>query len=297
MISQDAPYAIAPPSHRLPRDTSVGIVRLQVSDLDRSLEFYTDALGFTVQRSADRATLAASRDEVLVELVELAQGARTRRGDRLGLYHYAILLPDRAALGSFVAHLARTHVRFGASDHGVSEALYLRDPDGHGIEVYSDRPREEWPVRGTVLQMMTAPLDLDALVHAGGNDEWSTIPAGTRIGHIHLHVGDLAMAEAFYHRALGFDVVARMPGALFMSAGGYHHHLGVNTWAAGAAPPSDDEPRLIEWTLSVPSAEDASAAAKSVQDAGYDARRDGADWLLRDPWGTAVRVAAASPAR
>ena len=164
------------------------------------------------------------------------------RGGQLGLYHFAILLPDRAALGRFVAHLARIGERAGASDHLVSEALYLSDPDGLGIEVYADRPRATWRYDGQrQLAMDTRPLDLNSLVQAAGGEPWTGMPAGTVMGHVHLHVGDIERAAAFYHAALGLDkVVWSYPGALFLSAGGYHHHVGLNTWAGpGATRPRD----------------------------------------------------------
>src|SRR5690606_740815 len=146
---------------------------------------------------------------------------------RLGLYHFAILVPDRATLGRFVAHLAATGVRFGASDHLVSEALYLRDPDGLGIEVYVDRPRSEWATSRRKLEMATEPLDLARVASAGQGEAWGGQPAGTRIGHVHLRVADRERSATFYHHGLGLDkMVWSYPGALFLSAGGYHHHLG-----------------------------------------------------------------------
>jgi catechol 2,3-dioxygenase len=210
---------------------------------------------------------------------------------RLGLYHFAILLPDRAALGRFVAHLAEIGARAGASDHLVSEAIYLRDPDGLGIEVYADRPRASWRAVDGQLQMDTAPLDLDALVQAAGGVPWSGMPAGTRVGHVHLHVGDLEKAADFYHAALGLDkIVWSYPSALFLSAGGYHHHLGVNTWAGAGAPrPTEQDARLLEWRLETPSAERAVA---SLAEAGYPARSTDDGWVVTDPWGTDLRLIA-----
>jgi NAD+-dependent protein deacetylase sirtuin 4 len=178
-------------------------------------------------------------DEVAAVRVEERLGAVLPEVERAlldrgrgGLYHFAILLPDRAALGRLVAHLAREGVRVGAADHLVSEALYLQDPDGLGIEVYADRPRSEWRHRDRQLLMATDPLDLPELARSAGAEPWTGAPAGTRLGHVHLHVGDIHRAAEFYHAALGFDrMVWSYPGALFLAAGGYHHHLGVNTWA------------------------------------------------------------------
>ena len=175
-----------------------------------------------------------------------------RRG-RIGLYHFAILLPNRAALGRFLKHLSDIGERAGMSDHFVSEAIYLSDPDGIGIEVYADRPRSAWRHEARQLAMTTNPLDVEDLVAAGGDEPWTGAPEGTVIGHIHLYVRDIDQAAAFYHDALGFDkIVWSYPGALFMSAGGYHHHLGTNTWAASAPIAADDDAKLIEWEVVVP---------------------------------------------
>ncbi|MBX6365824.1 MAG: VOC family protein, partial [Gemmatimonadetes bacterium] len=239
------------------------------------------------------AVLGAASGAPLVELRE-RRGARPvpERG-RLGLYHYAILLPDRAALGRFLAHLRRLGVDVGMSDHLVSEALYLRDPDGLGIEVYADRPRSEWRWHGGQLAMATRPLDLRGVLAAGGGEPWTGMPAGATMGHVHLHVGDLAAAAAFYHRALGLDVVVwSYPGALFLSAGGYHHHLGLNTWAAGEPPAGEADARLLDWELVLPARSDAAAAAASLGSAGYAVAREAGAYLAADPWGTALRLVA-----
>ena len=292
------PYGIAPPGYRLPASTHVGRVRLQVSDLERSLAYYgRDVLGFRVlARDDGRATLAAHGDDrPLVELVERRGANPVSRRGRLGLYHFAILLPDRAALGRFVSHLAQVGARAGMSDHLVSEAIYLQDPDNLGIEVYADRPRSTWRHDGRQLTMATEPLDVRDLVHAAAGQPWTGMPAGTTIGHVHLHVGDIDQAAAFYHAALGLDkVVWSYPGALFMSAGGYHHHLGTNTWAAGAPSAADDDARLLDWELVVPRVSDVDAAARSVESGGYRVEREGESWLATDPWGTRVRVLGAA---
>lgn len=287
------PYGIAPEGYRLPGATCLGRVRLQVADLDRSLAYYQGVFGFRVlERGSAYASLAPEgSDTPLIELLERKGAAPVPRGGRLGLYHYAILLPDRASLGRFVQHLAEIGARAGASDHRVSEALYLQDPDGLGIEVYADRPRSTWRHRDRQLVMATEPLDTGSLVRTAGGEPWTGMPTGTTIGHVHLHVGDLARAAAFYHEGLGLDkVVWNYPGALFLSAGGYHHHLGLNTWAADAAPAGEDDARLLEWEMLVPSAEDAQGALESLTAAGYtiEAAQDGG--VARDPWGTALRI-------
>jgi catechol 2,3-dioxygenase len=284
-------YGIAPPGYRLPPETHPGAVRLQVAGLARSLAYYQQVLGLTVlSREDGAATLGAADGAPLVELLELPDAAPVPPHGRLGLFHFALLLPDRASLGRFARHLTEHGVAAGASDHLVSEALYLTDPDGLGIEVYADRPRDAWEHVGRELRMDTLPLDLAALARAGGAKPWRGAPAGTRVGHVHLHVGDLEQAGAFYHAGLGLDrVVWSYPGALFLSAGGYHHHLGVNTWAARAAPAGEADARLLEWELLLPSEGEVRRALDSLERAGWPAE----DGVVRDPWGTALRLKAA----
>jgi catechol 2,3-dioxygenase len=227
----------------------------------------------------------------LVELHEHPGAAPVPRRGRLGLYHYAILLPDRSSLGRFVRHLAALGERAGMSDHLVSEAIYLSDPDGLGIEVYADRPRTSWTYQDDQLVIATQPLDVEALVRAGGSETWSGLPAGTTIGHVHLYVGDLELAEEFYHTGLGLDkVVWSYPGALFMSAGGYHHHLGTNTWAAGASPAGPNDARLLEWELILPSEVEAQAALVSLAATGGKVVSGKSGGTATDPWGTTVRL-------
>lgn len=290
-------YGIAPSGFRLPDATHLGRVRLQVADLDRSIAYYETVIGLrVVDRAGDVATLGPhGADAVLVELRAKAGVRAVARRGQIGLYHFAILLPDRASLGRLIAHLAAIDVHAGMSDHFVSEAIYLQDPDGLGIEVYADRPRSEWRSADRQLAMTTNPLDVHDVVRAGGGVPWTGAPAGTVIGHVHLYVRDLDEASAFYHEALGLDkVVWGYPGALFMSAGGYHHHLGTNTWAAGAPLPTDDDARLVEWEIVVPDAASVARAAESLENHGADVRREKGDVVAHDPWGTQLRIVAAS---
>jgi len=289
------PYGITPPGYRLPDATHIGRVRLQVADLVRSIAYYETVIGLRVlERTSGRALMGAHDDtRVLVELQERAGVRPVARRGHIGLYHFAILLPDRASLGRFVAHLGQIGAYAGMSDHFVSEAVYLTDPDGLGIEVYADRPRAEWTYQDRQLSMTTIPLNVPDLIAAAGGRPWTGAPAGTVIGHVHLYVRELDSAEAFYHRALGLDkVVWGYPGALFMSAGGYHHHLGTNTWAAGAPLTTDDDARLLEWEVVVPTPADVNAAAQSLEGAGYLVDRTGDGVAVRDPWGTQLRVIA-----
>lgn len=290
-------YGIAPSGFRLPDATHLGRVRLQVADLDRSIAYYETVIGLrVVDRAGDVATLGPhGADAVLVELRAKAGVRAVARRGHIGLYHFAILLPDRASLGRLIAHLAAIDVHAGMSDHFVSEAIYLQDPDGLGIEVYADRPRSEWRSADRQLAMTTNPLDVHDVVRAGGGVSWTGAPTGTVIGHVHLYVRDLDEASAFYHEALGLDkVVWGYPGALFMSAGGYHHHLGTNTWAAGAPLPTDDDARLVEWEIVVPDAASVARAAESLENHGADVRREKGDVVAHDPWGTQLRIVAAS---
>ena len=288
------PFGSPPPSFRLPDETRIGRVQLQVSDLQRSIEYYSSVIGLRLRSTAGgTAELGAGGDGPPLVILRERPGARAvpRRG-LLGLYHFAILLPDRPSLGRFVEHVGRLGVYAGSADHAVSESLYLTDPDGLGIEVYADRPRTTWQVNGAELHMTVEPLDLRDLIREAAGVAWTGAPAGTVIGHIHLYVGALDDAGAFYHAALGFDKTAwSFPGALFLSAGGYHHHLGTNIWAAGAPVATDEDARLLEWDLVFPAA-DVEQAARSLTDTGYRVTADGADRIVVDPWGSPLRLRA-----
>lgn len=294
-------YGLAPQDFRLPSATRLGPVRLQVADLERSLAYYEEVLGLArLEREPARALLGSLAADGLasVPLVELVErrGARPATGrGRTGLFHFALLLPDRPALGRFVRHLGKIDARAGAGDHLVSEAFYLQDPDNLGIEVYADRPRSAWRRIGRELMMATDPVDVAGLLAAAGEEAWQGMPAGTVMGHVHLHVGDLARAAAFYSEGLGFDrTVWEYPGALFLGAGGYHHHVGTNIWAgAGASAPAADEAQLLEWTLELPDAASWAAVIESLERGGH--RRQGAptpttSLAVVDPWGTRVRI-------
>ena len=224
-------------SAELPATTRMGAVHLTVADLARSLEFYRTSIGLELLGQAgERATLGLG-EQRLLELVEVP-GAQPAPG-RTGLFHFALLLPDRRSLAAWLAHAMRERVRLaGASDHFVSEAIYLSDPDRHGIEIYADRPRSLW--EGKVAERMgTDPLDLEGLLAElddPATAPFETQPFGTTMGHVHLQVSQVARAIEFYRDVIGFDLMAEYGGqAAFLSAGGYHHHLGGNTWRSGGA--------------------------------------------------------------
>ncbi|MDI3341512.1 MAG: VOC family protein [Sphaerobacter sp.] len=269
--------------------TEVGLLALTVADLERSLAFYTEAIGLAVlAREAANATLGVAGRPLLL-LREQPGAAPWPRGGRshTGLYHFAILVPTRPDLGRWLRHWLELGLPLpGQGDHLVSEALYLEDPDGHGIEIYRDRPRQAWRWVDGQVQMATLPVDIDGLLHEAerAGEPWTGLPAGTRLGHIHLQVSDIRRAAAFYHDVLGFDIVARLPSALFVSAGGYHHHIGMNVWhSRGAGPPPADSVRLLFFTIDLPSAAALRAVRARIEAAGLRYRGDGDLVVIRDP--------------
>jgi catechol 2,3-dioxygenase len=274
--------------------TSMGPVRLTVADLDQARDFYQRAIG--LQELPSNGVIHLGADEPVVELVGEPDAPPRPRGTS-GLFHLAIVVPSRADLARALQRVADAGWRLtGASDHLVSEALYLNDPEGNGIELYRDRPREEWPVRDGVLQMDTLPLDLDGVLgELRKDDEGSGMPQGTRIGHVHLNVGDLTAAEAFYSGALGFDITVRgYPGALFVSAGGYHHHIGFNTWAGEGAPaPPPGSRGLRQFEIRLPGRDQLAAEEDRLREAGFEPGRDGDQVIVSDPSGNGVVLTSA----
>jgi catechol 2,3-dioxygenase len=267
--------------------TACGTVALVVTDLDRSVRYYVDQIGLQLLRREDDIALLGAGDQVLLQLTA-QPGARPVQQGRTGLYHFAILTPSRRELSRTLHHLLATNTRLdGASDHGVSEALYLSDPDGHGIEIYRDRPRDQWPLPGGNLQMTLDPLDARGLLAEApeGAGDWQGLHAGTIIGHVHLHVASIPAAEKFYVDTLGLALMQRFGGqASFVAAGGYHHHLGLNVWAgAGAPPPPADAARLDWYELRLPDAPALQAVVGRLRAAGTAPEQDGARWNVRDP--------------
>jgi catechol 2,3-dioxygenase len=245
-------------------DAHMGLVELSVSDLDRSLAYWQDAIGLRVL-SRENGTAELGTDTPLVRFVE-EPGAQPARG-YTGLFHVALLVPDRASLGRFLAHAVRDRIELtGLSDHVVSEAIYLRDPDYHGIEIYADRPRETY--EGRVAQTMTTiPLDTDSLLAEAGDADFDGLPEGTVVGHVHLCVDDVDKMVGFYHDKLGMGITAHRPGgmAAFLSAGGYHHHVGGNTWeTAGAEHAPEGTARLLRFTIILPDDEEVQRMAERI---------------------------------
>lgn len=261
-------------------DTTVGAVRLAVSDESAVREFYERAIGLRTDGRDEGVVRLGVEGEPLVELVGEPSAPRRPAGTT-GLFHLAILVPDRRELARAMRRVIEAGGRFsGASDHLVSEALYLHDPEGNGIELYRDRPRKEWERTNGEIRMATLPLDLaDIASELDGADASAPMAAGTRIGHVHLNVSDLAAAEEFYAGTLGLDVTVRSyPGALFLSTGGYHHHLGVNTWTGEGAPaPPPGARGLRRFELTLPKAD-------------VDGRRVEDGLLVADPFGNEILV-------
>ena len=277
----------------LPADARLGAIRLRAADAERLARFYEEAIGLEVVEDGPITGLGVD-GRALVEL-EPDPDAPPRPPHTTGLFHLALLVPTRADLARALRRVVAAGSRLtGASDHLVSEALYLRDPEGNGIELYRDRPRDDWPDAGGSLRMDTLPLDLGSLLSEedeAGDD--ADMPAGTTLGHVHLQVADLAAAERFWVDALGLDVAVRgYPGALFVSAGGYHHHVGLNTWAGvGASSPPDGALGLDRFEVVLPNAQAVSDAGERLAAAGPVELVDGGV-IAADPSGNAVLVRA-----
>jgi catechol 2,3-dioxygenase len=261
----------------------IASVHLAVSDLPRSIDFYERVLGLPlVARADDHALLGPDRERPLLRLTRIEHPVPVPRGST-GLFHFAVLHPTRQSLAESVLRIA--HHRWpigGASDHGVSEAIYLSDPDGLGIELYADRPRELWPrpSGGDGVNMVTLPLDLDDLLAQAPDGPTPAVATATVMGHVHLKVADVPRSLVFYRDAFGFEEQAHLPSAAFLSAGGYHHHVGLNSWhSRGGSPPPDSAPglRLVEFALSGPDTLDALERRLSQASSGSS------DLTLRDP--------------
>ncbi|MEK3805555.1 VOC family protein [Bacillus sp. FSL H8-0547] len=277
--------------HHAP-NTYTGEVRIKVKDLKRSLAFYKEVIGFNVQNETEHtAELTADGKNVLLSIEQRPNIAPKQQGTT-GLYHFALLLPDRSDLGRVLQHLVNLNIPLGASDHQVSEALYLNDPDGNGIEIYSDRDASKWIWQGSQVAMTTETLDAQDVLAEAKGELWLSLPENTVMGHVHLHVSSLKETEAFYDQGLGFKTVARYGRqAMFMSTGGYHHHLGLNTWAGEGAPAPDSQSAGLEWfTLIYPDADALEQAVARLKNMGAKTFIEDGTVMTADPSGNRIRL-------
>lgn len=277
--------------HRHPH-TFVGQVSIKVQDLKRALAFYQEVIGFQILNQTERsANLTADGKTALLSL-EQPENVVPKQRNTTGLYHFALLLPKRSDLGRVLQHLINISYPIGASDHYVSEALYLNDPDGNGIEIYADRKASEWTWQNGQVSMATEPLDAQSVLAEGKGEAWSVLPAETVMGHIHLHVSHLKNTEEFYEKGLGFQVVTRYgKQALFMSTGGYHHHIGLNTWAGEGAPaPEVNSVGLRKFTLVFPNEEARAKVIQQLTKIGAPVKEKNGEIITSDPSGNNIQL-------
>ncbi|PLR77961.1 glyoxalase [Bacillus sp. V3-13] len=278
--------------HRQPH-TFVRHVDLKVENLERSLNFYQHMIGFRVlEQSAGKAVLTADGRTPLLS-IEQPENVVPKQPRTTGLYHYALLLPKRSDLAAVLKHFIKNGYPLqGASDHLVSEALYLADPDGNGIEIYSDRPASTWDWHNGEVVMTTERLDAEDLLAEGDGKEWNGLPEGTLMGHIHLHVAELQKTEQFYVQGLGFDIATRYGNqALFISTGGYHHHIGLNTWnGVGAPAPAENSVGLNWFSLVLPNEQARKEVIGQLHKIGATVREENGVFLTEDPSGNRIQL-------
>lgn len=267
-----------------------GEVYLYVTDLKKSKMFYTNTIGFKVLEEDKNRVVFTADGKVPLLIIEQPEKVLPKESRKTGLYHFALLFPERTDLGKVIKHFSEHKVAVGAADHLVSEALYLADPDGNGIEIYIDRKPELWTWENEKVLMATDPLDAESIVAESEGVEWGGLPAGTIMGHIHLHVADLYESETFYN-ALGFEVVSNYPNALFMANGRYHHHLGLNTWHGGGANrPSENSAGLHAFTIVYPSVSELEKVKRRVKSLGTTVEADGEVFVITDPSGNRINL-------
>lgn len=265
---------------------AMGRVALTVNDLEKVGDFYEKAVGLHLLRRDGETAAYGAEGRVLLEL-RGDKAARRRSPREAGLFHTAFLLPSRAGLARWTRHAIDTRTPVvGASDHGVSEAIYLSDPEGNGVEIYADRPASAWKRSGDMVEMPSDPLDIADLLESAGAGGWQGFPAGSTIGHVHLQVGAIQPAEAFYAGVLGFDITCRYPGGTFYAADGYHHHLATNIWnSRGAAMRDYPSTGLAEVEIKVD-----TARAEAIRARAAGALENGAGFAVDDPWGTKIAL-------
>ncbi|MGN7177472.1 VOC family protein [Cytobacillus sp. SAFR-174] len=270
--------------------TFVAQVHIKVQDLERSLAFYKDVIGFKVLSKTDRTAELTADGKTALLTIEQPENAEPKMGRTTGLYHFALLLPKRSDLAKIVRHFTEIGLQFGSSDHLVSEALYLSDPDGNGIEIYIDRSPSDWTWKNGEVVMTVDPLDFPDLLSIGQQQSWKGLPAGTVMGHIHLHVAELANTEKFYTEGLGFEAVCRYgTQALFISSGKYHHHIGLNTWnGVGAPQPSKNSAGLQSFTLVLENEAARDQAVENLKKIGAATAVEHNQVITADPSGNRI---------
>lgn len=271
---------------------SIGEVHLQVTNLAASLDFYQHTIGFQVLEQTNNQAKLTVDGETTLLTIEQPDPVYPKRGRTTGLYHFAILLPSRKELAKALIHLLEKQYPLqGASDHQFSEAIYLADPDGNGIEIYADRPREVWKYQNGLLAGTTIAMDVDNLLQEVDETSWNGLPAGTVIGHIHLHVSDLEKARRFYHEGLGMDITMTIGDhALFVSAGGYHHHVGLNIWNGEGAPaPNPQSVGLVHYSIEFENEGSLKRALKGLESIGVVPVREQDTLWVTDPFGHKIK--------
>ncbi|PIC87735.1 glyoxalase [Sporosarcina sp. P20a] len=268
----------------------VGQVNINVTNLNSSLEFYQKVIGFQILEQTDRKAVLTADGKIGLLTIEQPVDVLPKEKGKTGLFHFALLLPTRADLSVFLRHLSETGLRFGASDHLVSEALYITDPDGNGIEVYIDRLAIEWTWSNGEVKMVSDPLDVESLLAVSDMD-WDGLPADTVMGHVHLHVADLQKAEEFYTKGLGFTVVSHYPQAVFISTGDYHHHIALNTWqGVGASKPRENSVGINWYTLTFPNEEAIAKVIEQLQHLGASYIVEDGLFVIEDPSGNKIQL-------
>jgi len=270
--------------------TYTGEVHLNVLDLNRAVQFYKEVIGFKVLEEATNKVVLTADGKTPLLVIEQPENVTPKEARRSGLYHFALLLPKRADLGAIIKHFIQQNVRIGASDHLVSEALYLSDPDGNGIEIYIDRDPSVWSWDKGQVAMSTDPLDIESIIAESADQTWEGLPVGTVMGHVHLHVANLPKTEKFYN-ALGFEVVTNYPGALFMSNGKYHHHIGLNIWnGEGVTRPTPGSVGLQSYTLIYPNETVLKEAIGKVEALDAKVELNGSEFITEDPSGNRINL-------
>ncbi|MFC4401690.1 VOC family protein [Gracilibacillus xinjiangensis] len=277
--------------HQKP-NTFVSHVKIKVQDLDRSIQFYQQIVGFDIFEKTENTVQLTADGKTSILSLERPEGVQPKESRTTGLYHFAILLPTRKDLADFVFHVVNEGVQLGASDHLVSEALYFSDPDGNGIEVYADRDPANWKWQSDQVIMAVDPLDFENLAKEGNPNAWQGLPPKTVMGHIHLHVAELTKTQEFYTKGLGFDIVASLGNqALFIATGNYHHHIGLNTWnGVGAPQPPVNSAGLEYFELTYPNQNSLDQVIEKLNSIGVSVMEDADKAMITDPSGNKIKL-------